>query len=80
MAERRGRRGDTVFALVHLALLAGAVIAAVLALLKGNTWRFLVIACALLVYYFAVLDKAVRQEIARRRSLRTAGKGKSPQP
>jgi uncharacterized membrane protein YoaK (UPF0700 family) len=80
MAERGGRLGDTVFALVHLALLAGAIIVAVLALLKGNTWRFLVVACALLVYYFAVLDKPVRGEIARRKGLRAAGKGKSLHP
>ncbi len=80
MAERRGRLGDTVFALVHLALLAGAAVTAVLALLKGDTWRFLIVSCILLVYYFAVLDKPVRKEIARRRDLRRSAPGKGPQP
>ena len=37
---------------------------------KANTWRFLVILCCLAIYYFVVLDKPVRLEIARRRSLR----------
>lgn len=80
MAERPSRLGDTLFALVHLALLAGAVIVAVQALLKGNTWRFLVVSCALLVYYFAVLDKPVRREIARRKGLRAAAKERSLKP
>ncbi len=80
MAERQSRLGDTLFALFHLALLAGAAVVAGLALLKGNTWRFLVVSCALLVYYFAVLDKPVRQEIARRRGLRAEAKENHPKP
>lgn len=70
MAEPRSRLGDTIFALAHVALLVGAVIIAVAALLRGNTWRSLLIACCLAVYYFWILDKPVRAEIARRRELR----------
>lgn len=78
MAARPSRLGETLFALFHLALLVGAVGIAVLALVRGNTWRFLVICCCLAIYYVVVLDKPVRQEVARRRSLRAANQGKGP--
>jgi hypothetical protein len=80
MAGQRSRLADTIFALAHVALLIGAVGIAVAALLRGNTWRFLIIVCCLVIYYFAVLDKPVRAEIARRRSLRSLPPAKgSPQ-
>jgi uncharacterized membrane protein YfcA len=62
-----------------MALLIGAVGVAVVSLVKGDTWRFLVICCCLGIYYVVVLDKPVRREIARRRSLRAANQGKGPQ-
>jgi hypothetical protein len=80
MAAQPSRLGDTLFALFHLALLAGAAGAAVLSLLKGNTWRFLLITCCLGIYYFMVLDKPVRKERARRKSLRGNPPEKSPKP
>jgi len=67
---RLGRLGDTLFALFHLALIAAIIVYAVLSLVQGNTWRFLVILAGLTIYYFLVLDKPVRKEIERRRRLR----------
>ncbi|MGD0782647.1 MAG: hypothetical protein ABSA30_07295 [Candidatus Aminicenantales bacterium] len=64
------RLGDTAFALFHLALIAVIAVYAVVSLVQGNTWRFLVILCGLAIYYFLVLDKPVRAEIERRRRLR----------
>ncbi|MDD8025286.1 MAG: hypothetical protein PHI34_02145 [Acidobacteriota bacterium] len=78
MAAQRSRLGDTLFALFHVALLAGAAVTAVLSLLKGNTWRFLVIICCLGIYYVMVLDKPVRLEIARRKNLRRNSIEKGP--
>jgi hypothetical protein len=80
MAARPSRLGDTVFAFVHMALLAGALVLAVLSLLKGDTWRFLIICCCLLIYYVIVLDKPLRQEIARRQGLRREAKERSLKP
>lgn len=65
-----GRLGDTLFALFHLALIATIIVYAVLSLVQGNTWRFLVILAGLTIYYFFVLDKPLRKEIERRRRLR----------
>jgi hypothetical protein len=67
---RLGRLGDTLFALFHLALIAAIIVYAVLSLVQGNTWRFLVILVGLTIYYFLVLDKPLRKEIERRRRLR----------
>lgn len=67
---KRARWSDTAFALFHLAMIAAIIVYAVVSLIQGNTWRFLVILAGLNIYYFVVLDKPVRMEIKRRRLLR----------
>jgi hypothetical protein len=62
--------GDLIFAFVHLAGLLAVLGYAVYSLVRGNAARFAVIVALLAVYYFLVLDKAVRKEIARRKSLK----------
>lgn len=59
--------GDLIFAFFHLFLLIGVAGYAVYSLASGNTVRFAVLTAGLIVYYFLVLHKAVRAEIARRR-------------
>ena len=58
---------DWIFAFFHLILLVGVVLYALYALIIGNTTRFAVLALGLVVYYFLVLHKGVRKEIARKR-------------
>lgn len=70
MAIRPNRAADTLFALFHLAMIVVVIGYAVLSLARGDTWRFLVVAACLAIYYFLVLDVPVRREIARRRNLR----------
>jgi len=69
MANPPHRAADTLFALFHLAMIVVVAGYAVLSLVRGNTWRFLVVAACLAIYYFLVLDVPVRREIARRRNL-----------
>ena len=58
---------DTIFAIVHLVLLLGIVGYALVSLFQGNTTRFSLLAGCLILYYFLVLHKAVKKEIARKR-------------
>jgi len=57
---------DTIFAIVHLFVLLGILGYAVLSIVRGNTARGGLILVLLAVYYFLVLHKAVRKEIARK--------------
>ncbi len=58
---------DTLFALIHLAVLLGILVYAVHSYLAGHASRGILILALLVVYYFLVLHKAVLKEIARRR-------------
>jgi hypothetical protein len=65
---------DWIFAFFHLFLLLGVVIYALYSLVvHGNVLRFVLIAVSLAIYYLLVLRKPVRQEIERRRSLKSGG-------
>jgi hypothetical protein len=57
---------DTIFAIVHLFVLLGVLGYAVLSIVRGNVARGGLILVLLAVYYFLVLHKAVRKEIARK--------------
>jgi hypothetical protein len=59
---------DTVFALLHLAVLLAILAYAVLSLFSGNAGRGGLLLLLLSVYYLLVLHKAVRKEITRRRA------------
>jgi len=59
-----------IFALFHMALLIGAVGYAFYTLLQGNHTRFAMMAACLVLYYFLVLHKAVKNEIERKRNLK----------
>lgn len=61
---------DWIFAFVHLILLLGVLGYAFVSLAKGGVLRFLTIILLLALYYLLVLHKAVRKEIARKRSLK----------
>lgn len=58
---------DYIFAFVHLGVLIGVLAYAVNSLVQGNTLRFALIAACLCAYYFLVLHKAVKKEIARKK-------------
>lgn len=58
---------DYIFAFFHLILLLGVFGYAVASLLEGNVLRFTLISVCLVGYYFLVLHKNVRKEIARKR-------------
>jgi len=70
MTEPSRRLGDTLFALFHLGLLLAIAGYAVVSLVRGNTWRFLVLAAGLVLYYVLVLHSAVKADIERRRKKR----------
>jgi hypothetical protein len=57
---------DTIFSIVHLFVLLGVLGYAVLSIVRGNVARGGLILVLLAVYYFLVLHKAVRKEIARK--------------
>jgi hypothetical protein len=59
--------GDTVFAVAHMLALAAVFIYGLVALVRGNRPRFAVVMGGLVLYYFLVLHKPVKKEIARRR-------------
>lgn len=59
---------DTIFAIVHLFVLLGVLGYAVLSIVRGNVARGGLILILLAVYYFLVLHKAVRKEIACKRT------------
>ncbi|NOR15881.1 MAG: hypothetical protein GQ544_09260 [Candidatus Aminicenantes bacterium] len=67
---------DYIFAFFHLFLILGAVVYAVYSLLIGNTLRFVFMIAVLGIYYWAVLHKPVKIEIARRRGLKNQGEKK----
>ncbi len=58
---------DWIFAFVHLFLLVGVLIYAFVSLFQGNVVRFALLLALLTLYYFLVLHKAVKKEIARKR-------------
>lgn len=62
--------GNTLFAIFHLLLVLGAVGLSFYYLFAGNTFRFTIMAACLLLYYFLVLHKAVKNEIERIRKLK----------
>jgi hypothetical protein len=65
---------DWIFAFFHLFLLIGVIGYAFYSLfVYGNFDRFALIMGCLAIYYFVVLHKPVKQEIARRKKLRTEG-------
>ncbi len=64
----RSKLGDTLFAVVHLLALIAVFLYGVVALVRGNRGRFAIVMAGLVVYYFVVLHKPVRKEIARRRA------------
>jgi len=57
---------DTIFAILHLFVLLGVLGYAILSIVRGNVARGGLILVLLAVYYFLVLHKAVRKEIARK--------------
>lgn len=59
---------DTLFALIHFAVLLAVLAYAVLSLFTGNVGRGGLLLLLLAVYYLLVLHKAVMKEIARRRA------------
>src|SRR5512136_150954 len=59
--------GDTVFAVAHMLALIAVFIYGLVALIGGNTPRFALVMGGLTLYYFLVLHKPVKNEIARRR-------------
>ena len=59
---------DTLFALIHLAALLAILIYAIYSCVAGNAARGALIFALLVIYYFLVLHKAVRKELARRRA------------
>lgn len=67
---------DWIFAFFHLFLIIGAVVYTVYSLLIGNTTRFAFLSAALAAYYWGVLHKPVKREIARRRELKNQGEKK----
>ena len=66
--DGRSKLGDTLFAIVHVLALVAVFLYGVVALIRGNRGRFGVVMAGLIVYYFVVLHKPVRKEIARRRA------------
>ena len=65
---------DWIFAFFHLFLLIGVVGYAFYSLIfYGNVERFALIMGCLGIYYFIVLHKPVRQEIARRKKIKAEG-------
>jgi len=58
---------DTVFAIFHLVVLLGILGYSLVSIVRGNVARGGLILVLLAVYYFLVLHKAVRKEIARKR-------------
>jgi hypothetical protein len=62
---------DWIFSFIHLFLLLGVIAYAIYSLAQGNILRFFVLAALLTIYYFLVLNKAVRREIRRRRESKT---------
>lgn len=65
--RKKSKSGDLAFAFFHLAALIAILIYGLIGLARGNYWRFGVIAAGLGVYYFLVLHKGVKAEIARRK-------------
>lgn len=64
--------GDTIFAIVHLLLLAAIFIYAVVLLVLGNARRSAVILGCLVLYYVLVLHKPLFKEIERRLAKKSA--------
>jgi len=67
---------DWIFAFFHLFLVLGAIAFAIYSLFTGNTVRFAFMSAALAAYYWGVLHKPVKNEMARRRGLKNQGEKK----
>jgi hypothetical protein len=65
--KKSSKKVDLIFAFFHLGLLLAILVYGMIGLAHGNLWRFGVIIAGLTVYYFVVLHKPVRREIARRK-------------
>ncbi len=68
--RKSSKTGDFVFAIFHLLALLAILVYGLLGLLRGNYWRFGIIIAGLVIYYFLVLHKGVRAEVARRKKLK----------
>ncbi|HEX9903202.1 MAG TPA: hypothetical protein VGB72_10110 [Acidobacteriota bacterium] len=65
--KKSSKKVDLIFAFFHVGLLLAILIYGIIGLVHGNLWRFGIITAGLTVYYFVVLHRPVRQEIARRK-------------
>jgi len=65
--KKSSKKVDLIFAFFHLGLLLAILVYGIIGLIRGNLWRFGIILFGLAVYYFVVLHKPARQEIARRK-------------
>lgn len=70
MTDRRKAALDLAFALLHLVVLLGVAVYAVVLLVRGEVQRFALIVALLGAYYIFMLHPAVKKEIARRRALK----------
>jgi hypothetical protein len=61
---------DWIFTFFHLGLILGVIGYAIVSLFQGNIPRFAFILAGMVLYYFVVLHKPVKNELARRRSLK----------
>ncbi len=68
--RKTSKIGDLIFAFFHLLSLLAILVFGLLGLIHGNFWRFGLIMAGLAIYYFFVLHKGVRAEIARRKKLK----------
>ena len=59
---------EWIFAFLHLILVIGVAVYALIALFTGNYMRFSLIAACLAVYYLLVLHKPVKNEIKRKKA------------
>jgi uncharacterized membrane protein YuzA (DUF378 family) len=62
---------DYIFAFFHLFLLLGLFGYALYSLLQGNALRFALILVCLAGYYFLALHKNVKEEIERKRKIKS---------
>jgi 4-hydroxybenzoate polyprenyltransferase len=65
--KKSSKKVDLIFAFFHLGLLLAILVYGIIGLVHGNLWRFGTISLGLAIYYFVVLHKPVRREIARRK-------------
>lgn len=68
--KKSSKKVDLIFAFFHIFLLLAILVYGIIGLIHGNLWRFAIISAGLAVYYFVVLHRPVRLEIARRKKLK----------